>query len=805
MKVLFAYPFCGLGGVETSILHKIEALRSIGVDASVLFSQRYLGGAQTIADRPNVFVGLGQAATVDLVRQFDTVCVVDHPGLIDTLTDAAICMPLLAETHVSLPSALHRLYRHLHHPFVRAVIVPSVFNRTLVSQTVGLPRRISVIPNAIDVSLFHPRNPAAASLMPPGDGPVVLWVGRLEDEKNPAGLLDVAGAVLRSRPDTRFLVVGDSEDYLARCADLKRRVGPDACSRLHFVQTVRHEDMPAVYALARETGGLLLSTSRFESVPMTFLEAMACECPVVSSRVGGTSELITEHVTGHLYDANDTASAAVLVLHLLNDRAHAQRLGTNGRRFVCARHALPQLARAYSAMLEDVAGPRPAPVRGGMLSRFEARLPKSLPALMQRSSRGMSVQQHKPLVSTIIPVFNRAPLLIEAIESVLSQTYRDVEVIVVDDGSTDETAAVCDRLAADNPQVRLVRQAHTGLAGLAREAGRRVAKGEFIQYLDSDDLLTPRKFEIMVEALTARSDCDVAYCSTRRYMRGQVPDDVPVQRTGHAFDHMFPEFLARRFWHTCSPLYRRRICDRVGPWSDLAFYEDIEYDMRVAALGTRIVHCPEFLADTRDHAFGRLSAPFWADAARLKEAVRAHSMVFSHAQRAGVPWSSDAARLFLDELRVLGWRCSVMGATGEANACAALIGAATGKPCALTFPRLNAVIQPLASRITAQAGATVITQVRVVNESEIAWRNGELSFGLSYHLLGPDGAMLTFDNARAYFDEPLACGSDRLVDLQITAPVQPGSYLVEIDIVCEHFSWFKQQGNATAAVPLRVS
>jgi glycosyltransferase involved in cell wall biosynthesis len=95
------------------------------------------------------------------------------------------------------------------------------------------------------------------------------------------------------------------------------------------------------------------------------------------------------------------------------------------------------------------------------------------------------------LVSTVIPVHNRPGMLAEAIASVLAQTHRPIEILVVDDGSTDDTGRAADALAAANAQiVRVVHQANRG-PGAAREAGRRLAGGEFLQYLDSDDLLLP--------------------------------------------------------------------------------------------------------------------------------------------------------------------------------------------------------------------------------------------------------------------------------------------------------------------------
>ena len=109
------------------------------------------------------------------------------------------------------------------------------------------------------------------------------------------------------------------------------------------------------------------------------------------------------------------------------------------------------------------------------------------------------------LVSTIIPVFNRAAMLAEAVGSVIAQSYRPVEVIIVDDGSTDDTAAVAHALAAEQRDIIRVLHQPNGGVGRAREAGRLAARGEFIQYLDSDDLLLPGKFEHQIAALDAQT------------------------------------------------------------------------------------------------------------------------------------------------------------------------------------------------------------------------------------------------------------------------------------------------------------
>src|SRR5215212_6268835 len=109
-------------------------------------------------------------------------------------------------------------------------------------------------------------------------------------------------------------------------------------------------------------------------------------------------------------------------------------------------------------------------------------------------------------VSVVIPCYNQAHFLGEAIESVLSQRYTDVEVIVVDDGSQDDTQGVASSYAARDPRVRLVRQNNRGLAG-ARNRGLAESRGEYVVFLDSDDRLAEGALEVGVRELEANPDC----------------------------------------------------------------------------------------------------------------------------------------------------------------------------------------------------------------------------------------------------------------------------------------------------------
>ena len=146
------------------------------------------------------------------------------------------------------------------------------------------------------------------------------------------------------------------------------------------------------------------------------------------------------------------------------------------------------------------------------------------------------------VVTTIIPVYNRSGLLREAVKSVVAQTYPLKEIIVVDDGSTDDTPAVIGELSRRYPDIVRHVRIENGGPGVAREAGRVLARGEYLQYLDSDDLLYPGKFEIQVVQLQKSQDASIAYGKTCHIGVGApLPDDpVPFKRTAERFEYLFP-------------------------------------------------------------------------------------------------------------------------------------------------------------------------------------------------------------------------------------------------------------------------
>jgi glycosyltransferase involved in cell wall biosynthesis len=237
-------------------------------------------------------------------------------------------------------------------------MVPSEYNRANVLRVTDVPERIRVIPNALDTELFAPRS---AGLLRDRfgdliDKTVVLWIGRLEDEKEPQAFLALGRALLAREHDFHFVCIGDAPHDANYQSRLTSPLSSTERPNFTFITTVPYSDMPLFYSLAAATGGCLVSTSRSESVPMTFIEAMACGCPVLSSDVGGVRELIDDGVNGMLFELGDCAAAARAV-QLLSSKAEAEhraRLVNAAHLRVEARHSLAAVGERMAALFDEI-------------------------------------------------------------------------------------------------------------------------------------------------------------------------------------------------------------------------------------------------------------------------------------------------------------------------------------------------------------------------------------------------------------------------------------------------------------------
>ncbi len=196
-----------------------------------------------------------------------------------------------------------------------------------------------------------------------------------------------------------------------------------------------------------------------------------------------------------------------------------------------------------------------------------------------------------PRLSIILPAYNREALVARAIDSVLAQTFRDFELIVVDDASTDGTRAVLERYR-DTPRVHLIlSDENLGGAG-ARNLGIEAATGELVSFQDSDDVWLPHKLAAQVAALDANPGAGLCYCGSV-FSEGTQTYYIPEPMFARLDGDMSSEILRRNAISTQTLVIRRADLDRAGHFdASLKRFQDWDLMIRVAQV-TEFVFLPD--------------------------------------------------------------------------------------------------------------------------------------------------------------------------------------------------------------------
>lgn len=224
---------------------------------------------------------------------------------------------------------------------------------------------------------------------------------------------------------------------------------------------------------------------------------------------------------------------------------------------------------------------------------------------MNRQSSDAAV----PAVSVIVPCYNQSRFLPQTVGSVLSQTFVDWECILVNDGSTDDTGDVARRLAERDPRIHYVEQENRGLAG-ARNRGIDESRGAYIQLLDSDDLLLPRKLEKQMAALAHADSPSIAYCDYSNCDADGNPLDAPYLYKSPVMDHDDPlADMALRWESEMSVpplcwLFDARFFKDMGIRfnENQRKHEDWDCWMRILATRPHLYYVPEKLVVYRRHS-----------------------------------------------------------------------------------------------------------------------------------------------------------------------------------------------------------
>ena len=202
----------------------------------------------------------------------------------------------------------------------------------------------------------------------------------------------------------------------------------------------------------------------------------------------------------------------------------------------------------------------------------------------------------KPLVSILIPCYNAAPWLAETLKSALAQTWLRKEIIFVDDGSTDRSLATAKRF--ESSIVKIISQENQG-ASAARNRAFKEAQGDFIQYLDADDLLAPDKIECQVQVLSSEGNFNfVASGKWARFFNSPMEVNFisePVWSDMSPVDWLICSWEGGGMMHPAAWLVPRTIAETAGSWNELLSVnpnDDGEYFCRVVLASKGVKFCP---------------------------------------------------------------------------------------------------------------------------------------------------------------------------------------------------------------------
>ncbi|MEW6567717.1 MAG: glycosyltransferase family 4 protein [Chloroflexota bacterium] len=351
MRVLFIYKYLTLGGVEAVIRARLDGLRRDAVEAHAWFLGD--GEGRRVYTGMQAFLHIGDVAALNEHLRIERYDVVSSIGTEEAFAAMHYVPPrgrLVLEVHSPYRENVVYL-RWLEKLEIAAFLVPSSFQASVIRARLGPRAPIHIVPNPLGEGFTS--EPEAFSPRPPH--PVVAWIGRLDRVKNWPEFLEIAAELLERVHRVEFWVTGKADQTDVERRFLRRAARLGILSRLKWFRDFPHEQMPRLLDAVRDSGGVVVSTSRFESLGMTVAEAMARGCAVVVPESGPFCEFVSHGTTGFLYPPGSAARAAGLVEILLADPALRSACGRKGREAILDRHgldrAIPVLVRVLSELV----------------------------------------------------------------------------------------------------------------------------------------------------------------------------------------------------------------------------------------------------------------------------------------------------------------------------------------------------------------------------------------------------------------------------------------------------------------------
>ncbi len=327
---------------------------------------------------------------------------------------------------------------------------------------------------------------------------------------------------------------------------------------------------------------MVVNPSLYEGFGLPTLEAMACGVPIVQADNKGLDFIIENNKDCLIVPVNDPVSLAGAMEKVLSNEELAKTLSAEGLTTV-VKYSLANQFEMFVNVFSDILNNK---FDGGTVKNIAQKLNKDIESFIKG---GFISNKHKmPLVSVVIPSYNQAEYLKQALNSLIDQTYQNWEAVVVNDGSTDNTKEVMDFYAKKDLRIRPFSKPNGGITSALNE-GVEHCRGEFFCWLSSDDLFYPEKIQAQVEAFNNLSeDYALVYGSFDLLQEETQKLDIQPFAEPIIPGSEFPEALKFDFIDGCTIMIRMEVMREVGAFNP--FYrhsQDMELWIRIASRGYR--------------------------------------------------------------------------------------------------------------------------------------------------------------------------------------------------------------------------
>jgi glycogen synthase len=416
------------------------------------------------------------------------------------------------------------------------------------------------------------------------DLPNLLAIGRLEVRKGILPMLAACERLWQAGTHFRLTMIGGDTHFRPRGQMMSEFIRKRYARWIKQGQLVLAGAIPQVQVLEQiQQAWAVLVPSIWENFPNTCIEAMAAGKVVLASRSGGQAEMIESHGNnGLLFDWEKPADFEQQLHHLLelseSERSAMGRHAAQRIQHLCdPEQIVHQRITHFEQVIEHHSARR----------IFPSMLEKQLPVLAAQPEIEQS-----DLLSVVIPFYNLGAYIEETVQSILASSYRPLEIVLVDDGSTDQASIyVVDQLAAQHPEMRAIRIANAGLAN-ARNVGAEAARGELLAFLDADDTIEPQYYAAAIDVLRRYDNVAFVYSWVRWF--GQTNEIWPT------WNAEFPYLLGHNMLAPIVVLRRRQYCQFALSKPSMAYnFEDYEVWLNLAQAGGVGVSLPYPYANYR--------------------------------------------------------------------------------------------------------------------------------------------------------------------------------------------------------------